>query len=162
MPSKMKDSGKRQTFESGAVRDTDEEKPRPELISPFAMERLSRWLAEGAKKYAPRSWEAGISIERCFASMYRHLLKYQAGEHDEDHLVAVMCNCMMILHFEEMVRRGLLPPSLLDMPKYRRPASYYDNAKIIVDKDGPKVELGTACEAIARWQDDGGKNAEED
>ena len=30
---KMNDSGQRETFESGAVRDSDEGKPHPELIS---------------------------------------------------------------------------------------------------------------------------------
>jgi hypothetical protein len=35
----MQDSGKREAFESGAVRDTAEGKPRPDLISPFAAER---------------------------------------------------------------------------------------------------------------------------
>jgi len=157
----MKDSGKRQTYESGAVRDSDENKHHPELISPFAMERLSQWLADGAKKYAPRNWEKGISIERCFGSMYRHLLKYQMGERDEDHLAAIFCNCMFILHFEECIKRGILPPSLLDMPKYRRPSSYYENAKIVATADGPKITFEAVDEAIMRWQDDGGKNHRE-
>jgi hypothetical protein len=138
---KMKDSGKRQTFDTGAVRDSDEDKIKPELISPFAMERLADWLSAGAKKYARRNWEKGISVERCFASMYRHLLKFQMCEHDEDHLAAIFCNCMMILHFEESIKRGLLPPSLLDMPKYRRPSSYYDNVKIVASQGGPKVVI---------------------
>ncbi|MCL2119889.1 MAG: DUF5664 domain-containing protein [Planctomycetaceae bacterium] len=138
---KMNDSGQRETFESGAVRDSDEGKSHPELISPFAMERLADWLSAGAKKYARRNWERGLSVERCFASMYRHLLKFQMGEHDEDHLAAIFCNCMMILDFEEKIKRGLLPPSLLDMPKYRRPNSYYENTKIVADKDGPKVVI---------------------
>ena len=149
----MKDSGQRETFDSGAVRDSDEGKPHPEYVSPFAMERLARWLAEGAKKYAPRNWEKGLGIERCFASMYRHLLKYQMGEHDEDHLAAIFCNCMMILHYEEMVRRGILPPSLLDMPKYRRPSSYDENVKVTVGKDGPKIV--TDDKAPLCWTDDG-------
>ena len=138
---KMNDSGKRQTFDTGAVRDSDEDKIKPELISPFAMERLADWLSAGAKKYTPRNWEKGISVERCFASMYRHLLKFQMCEHDEDHLAAIFCNCMMILDFEEKIKRGLLPPSLLDMPKYRRPSSYYDNVKIVASQDGPKVVI---------------------
>lgn len=151
---KMKDSGQRETFESGAVRDSDEGKPHPEYISPFAMERLAQWLTEGAKKYTARNWEKGLGIERCFSSMYRHLLKYQMGEHDEDHIAAIFCNCMMILHYEEMVRRGLLPSSLLDMPKYRQPSSYYDQARVVVDKDGPKVTL-EAEKSVLCWTDDG-------
>ena len=157
---KMNDSKKRQIFASGAVRDTDDDKPRPELISPFALERLSHWLRIGAVKYAPRNWEKGISVERCFASMYRHLLKFQMGDREEDHLAAIFCNCMFILHFEECIKRGLLPPSLLDMPKYRRPSSYYDGVKLVAGQDGPRVKFQTVDEVIMRWEDDGGKNNE--
>jgi len=60
--------------------------------------------------------------------MYRHLLKYQAGATDEDHLAAVFCNCMMILHFEEMLRRGVLPQSLDDLPKYQAATNNDDHS----------------------------------
>ena len=158
---KMNDSKKRQTFASGAVRDTDDDKPRPDLVSPFALERLGEWLRLGAIKYEERNWERGIPISRSMASLYRHLLKFQQGVTDEDHLAAIMCNAMFIIHTSEMVRRGVLPPSLLDMPKYRRPSSYYDSAKIVTGRDGPKVQLQAVDEAIMRWEDDGGKNIEE-
>ena len=114
----MNDSGKRETFATGAVRDSAEGKPRPELISPFAMERLAEWLRKGAEKYAPRNWEAGIPLSRCTASLCRHLLKFQQGATDEDHVAAILCNAMFIAHIQEMCNRGVLPESLLDMPKY--------------------------------------------
>jgi hypothetical protein len=41
------------------------------------------------------------------------------GDRSEDHLMGVIANATFIAHFEEMIRRGVLPPSLLDMPKYR-------------------------------------------
>ncbi|MDR1384644.1 MAG: DUF5664 domain-containing protein [Planctomycetaceae bacterium] len=90
----MQDSGKREAFSAGAVRDTAENKPRPELISPFTIERLAEWLRQDAEKYTPRNWKQGINVERCFASMYRHLLKYQMGEHDEDHLRLCVFACL--------------------------------------------------------------------
>lgn len=114
----MKDGGKRETFSTGAVRDTAEGKPRPDLISPFAMGRLGEWLRKGAEKYAPRNWEQGIPVSRTLASLYRHLLKFQEGETDEDHMAAIMCNAMFIMHTQDMVERGVLPESLDDMPKY--------------------------------------------
>ena len=114
----MKDSGERQQFETGAVRDAAADKPRIDLISPFAKRRLGHWLLLGAKKYAERNWEAGIPISRCIASLERHLAAYQAGENDEDHLAAVMCNAMFAIHNEEMVKRGVLPESISDMPDY--------------------------------------------
>ena len=114
----MHDSGVRQAFPTGAVRDTADEKPRPDLTSPFALERLGEWLRLGAVKYQERNWEKGIPISRCVASLSRHLIKYQQGARDEDHMAAVMCNAMFILHNEEMVRRGVLPAELDDMPRY--------------------------------------------
>ncbi len=115
----MHDGGKRQSFSTGAVRDTAEGKPRPDLISPFALMRLGEWLRLGAEKYNERNWEQGIPIQRCIASLYRHLLAYQAGENDEDHMAAIMCNAMFIIHNEEMIADGVLPAELDDMPVYR-------------------------------------------
>ena len=115
---RMQDSGHRETFATGAVRDTAEGKPQPHLISPFAVERLGAWLAAGAQKYGARNWEKGISSERHCASLCRHLMKFQQGCTDEDHLGAIFCNAMFLIHNEELVRRGVLPESLLDMPKY--------------------------------------------
>lgn len=115
---KMKDSGKRQQFNDGAVRDTADGKSRPDLISPFALERLGMWLMLGAKKYCERNWEKGIPNSRCLASLERHVLKYKMGMTDEDHEAAIMCNIMFIMHNQEMVKLGILPKEIDDMPKY--------------------------------------------
>ena len=114
----MQDSGEREQFGTGAVRDTATDKPRPDLISPFAERRLGAWLAEGAKKYLPRNWEAGMPLSRVTASLQRHLVAFKAGETDEDHLAAVMCNAMFLIHYQEMIARGVLPAELDDMPRY--------------------------------------------
>jgi len=114
----MKDSGERQEFESGMVRDITEGKPRPDLISPFTAEREGIWLAKGAKKYSERNWEKGCPIARCMASLERHLMAYKMGKTDEDHMAALRCNSGFILHFEEAIKHGFLPEALDDMPKY--------------------------------------------
>jgi hypothetical protein len=114
----MHDSGKRQEFTTGAVRDAAEDKPRPDLISPWFLERLGIWLMKGAKKYAERNWEAGMPISRCIASLERHVLKYKMGMEDEDHLIAAACNLMFIAHYEAMISKGVLPAALDDVPKY--------------------------------------------
>ena len=106
-------------YKTGAVRDTDAGKPRPDLISPFAIERLAMWLAQGAEKYEPRNWEKGIPISRCVASLERHLMKMKQGDESEDHVAAIMCNGMFIAHFQEMINRGVLPAELDDLPRYR-------------------------------------------
>jgi hypothetical protein len=114
----MKDSGNRRQFESGAVRDRDDSKPRPDLISPHANWREGAWLALGAKKYKPRNWELGIGISECVASLCRHVELYRLGLQDEDHMAAVRTNAGFILHFEEEIKAGRLPAALDDMPHY--------------------------------------------
>ena len=117
----MTDSGKRQSFGEGmAVRDTADDKPRPDLISPFAEERQGHWLRMGAAKYAERNWENGMPFSRCVASLKRHVMKYQQGKRDEDHLAAIMFNAMALIHYEEMIECGVLPASLNDLPSYHK------------------------------------------
>ena len=125
----IQDSGHRETFESGAVRDSQEGKSRPELISPFATEKLAHWLRLGAEKYAPRNWELGIPLSRCLASAQRHLLKYQQRTKDgEDHLTAAYCNIMFMIHTVEMIKRDVLPESLDDLPRYNKIPGVHFNA----------------------------------
>jgi len=114
----MNDSGQRQQFTTGAVRDTNDDKPRPELISPIALRRLASWLGDGAKKYDDRNWEKGIPLSRTLASLLRHLQAWQLGETEEDHLAAVFCNAMFLIHTDAMIGEGLLPTELDDMPDY--------------------------------------------
>ena len=114
----MQDSGERQSFETGAVRDSATNKPRIDLISPFALQRLGEWLRLGAQRYTERNWEKGIPVSRCIASLYRHLVAYHAGDRRENHLAAIMVNASFIMHYEEMVQRGRLDRGLLDMPDY--------------------------------------------
>ena len=114
----LKDSGKRDEFETGAVRDVGELKGAYELISPFFMRRLALWLERGASKYSPRNWEMGMPMGRTFQSLIRHTFQYIAGHRDEDHLGAIACNIMFIIHYEEMIAQGKLPEKLNDLPDY--------------------------------------------
>ena len=115
----MQDSGKRETFETGAVRDSGEGKPRPDLFSPFAMERIGRWLELGARKYEVRNWERGMNYMRVAASLHRHLMMYMQHDRLEDHLAAIAVNASFLMHYDAMIDRGVLPQSLDDLPKYQ-------------------------------------------
>lgn len=114
----MHDSGNRETFATGSVRDTAEDKPRPELITPYGLDRLGHWYAKGAKKYKDRNWEKGQPFSRVTASMFRHLLAWMRGDTSEDHLAAVAWNALAICHYQEMIKRGKLSADLDDMPSY--------------------------------------------
>lgn len=114
----LKDSGKREEFQTGAVRDTSEGKGCYELISPVAMKRLAVVLEKGKKKYQARNWERGMQMGRTMQSAIRHLNDYLEGKRDEDHLGQAMFNVMVLIHTEEMINRNLLPKELNDMPNY--------------------------------------------
>ena len=114
-----KDSGKgREKFESGAVRDVREGKGRYDLVSPLALRRLAQLYERGANKYSERNWEKGMQFSRVLDSMKRHAEQYQEGDRSEDHLAAVAWNAFVLIHYEEMIERGLLPEDLDDLPDY--------------------------------------------
>jgi hypothetical protein len=113
----MQDSGKREVFETGAVRDSQEGKPRPDLVSPFALERVGHWMAKGAEKYGLYNWQKGMNYSRVTASLYRHLLAFMKRDNTEDNLAAIVANACFLMHYAEMIKRGVLPESLDDLPK---------------------------------------------
>jgi len=98
-----KDSGKRQEYKSGMVRDLQEGKPRFDLIIPekqnYNETLLFRWamlLERGIAKYGYRNWEKADSEEefiRFKQSAFRHFIQWFSGEEDgEDHAAAVLFN----------------------------------------------------------------------
>lgn len=117
----VKDSGTRESFETGSKRDTREGKGRFDLITPFAMFRLARHYENGAKKYDDRNWEKGQPIMRYWDSANRHMWKWlqnnlSGNPQDEDHLAAALWNLAAMIDHEERIQLGLLPPELNDIP----------------------------------------------
>lgn len=109
-----KDSGDRIEFGTGAVRDTQEGKSRPDLISPYFLMRLGDLLARGAVKYGERNWEKGQSTSRALASCMRHLVQYMMGDVSEDHIAAVAFNAMVIIDHQERVKLNLVSHQVVD------------------------------------------------
>jgi Domain of unknown function (DUF5664) len=126
----LKSSGTEQKFSTGAVRDISDSKPLLSLVSPFAVRRLGDWLTRGAKRYSPRNWEKGFPFSRCIDSLERHVQAFKAGDTDEDHLAACMCNVMFLIHYQDMIKRGVLPAELNDMPDYGSPEQEPEPAKL--------------------------------
>jgi hypothetical protein len=99
-----KDSGKREEYASGMVRDTQEGKARFDLLLPLGVPyegqfftRVAALLARGAEKYSDRNWEnaAGAAeLARFKASAQRHLMQWLTDETDEDHAAAVVFNLL--------------------------------------------------------------------
>lgn len=107
---KIKDSGDRTEFQSGAVRDMHEGKGRCDLLPPNALLRLARHFEEGCLKYGDRNWEKGIPCSSFLDSALRHLFKYMAGEKDEAHEVAALWNIICLIETE--IKR----PEMQDIP----------------------------------------------
>ncbi len=160
----MEDSGKRKEFTTGAVRDSAEDKPRPDLISPYAQWRKGEWLRLGAIKYDERNWEKGMQFSRCVASMFRHLLQYMMGKTNEDHLAAIAVNAEFLMHYEKMIEMYRLPATLNDMPRYEdKPKPYGTELnyramgfcsecvrKIIDSKEGEFIVWCTECNLLGK------------
>ena len=127
----VKDSGKREEFPTGAMRDTQDGKPVFGLLPVYALSRVARHFANGRTKYRPEkrdgeriaieNWRRGMDTARTMESLLRHAFAYLEGHCDEDHLAAVIFNALVIIETEEMVRRGFLPPTLLTLPDWTRP-----------------------------------------
>ena len=53
-------------------------------------------------------------------SLQRHLMKFQQDVDDgEDHLALLAADVVHLLHVDECCKLGLLPESLMDLPKYK-------------------------------------------
>lgn len=88
----------------------DSFKLRMDLIPPEAEEALAQILTYGAKKYAPRNWEKGISADRVYAALRRHLLGWIKGEPIDaesgfSHLDHALCCLAFLVTFE---KRGMI------------------------------------------------------
>jgi hypothetical protein len=114
-----KDSGERQEFDTGAVRDIQHGKGRFDLLGVYSIQRLAGVYERGAVKYGPRNYEKGIPLSRYVDSALRHLFQYLEGDRSEDHASQCAWNVMSLIQTEEMIHRGLLPEELDDLPHYK-------------------------------------------
>ena len=99
--SKVKGSGAR--YNSG--------KTRFDLIPLTSLKSCANVFEFGAKKYAPWNWAKGMPWSVPYACMLRHLEAWYRGEDidpesGESHLGHVMCNLVMLIHYEEFYREG--------------------------------------------------------
>jgi hypothetical protein len=74
------------------------------LIPWDAVAQVASVLRYGAKKYAARNWEKGLSYSETHDSLMRHLRDWYDGQsHDPEskelHLAHVACNALFLLAF---------------------------------------------------------------
>ncbi len=112
----IKDSGKRQEFETGAVRDVRVGKGRFDLLPWKTIWALARHYEKGATKYSERNWEQGIPLSRFFDSAIRHAIEAFLGMRDENHLIAAIWNLVGWYETKLRIDAGILPKILDDIP----------------------------------------------
>lgn len=92
----VKDSGERQQWASGMVRDVAEGKVDYTLLLDGPMlERWAQQLHRGAVKYNKRNWtkaQGQEEYDRFRESALRHMMAWLNGQRDEDHAAAVIFN----------------------------------------------------------------------
>ena len=79
----------------------DDGKPRVDLVPPEVILALAAHYTVGAKKYEEHNWEKGMKWSRCYSSLMRHALAWQAGEdYDQEtkthHAVCVAWNALAL------------------------------------------------------------------
>lgn len=89
-------------FKSGAVRNSNKGKIRPDLISPYMLKALGKVMAEGAEEYGDRNWEKGMPQEVFKESASRHYVSWMNNETDEDHAAKLIFNAMAWIHFRDI------------------------------------------------------------
>lgn len=120
----------------------DDSKPRIDLIPTDALLSLaevytkactpSKEFPEG--KYPPRNWERGMLWSRCYNSLMRHTLAWQAGE-DKDaesglhHMAHVAWNALALLSY---YLRGIGSD---DRPSRPKPESRLDTIQRLLDEE---------------------------
>lgn len=83
----------------------DSGKLRYDLIPPEAMDSFAEVYTIGARKYADRNWELGMSWGRVFSAMLRHAFKWLGGESydavdGQHHLASVMWCAASLIAYE--------------------------------------------------------------
>ncbi len=105
-----KDSGQREQFESGMVRDTSAGKIRYDLVYMPMLKRWAELMTRGAQKYGDNNWKqaSGQSeLNRFKESAFRHFMAwFLEQETDEDHGAAVFFNISGVEFVKEKLRES--------------------------------------------------------
>ncbi len=104
-----KDSGKREEFSTGMVRDVQDDKPQYDLVDWPMIERWALLMGRGAKKYGRHNWKKAATqdeLDRFKASALRHMVQWFRGDTDEDHGAAVFFNVGGAEMVAEKMKKG--------------------------------------------------------
>ena len=89
-------------FKSGAVRSSDTQEVRYDLVSPIGLEAVARACAEGAEKYGDYNWEKGMPVNDLLNHVLRHINLFLSGDREDDHLGHAAWGCMAAVHSNKL------------------------------------------------------------
>jgi len=113
----VKDSGEREEYMTGSVRDRREGKGQFDWLPPYAILRVAQHFENGGVKYGPRNWELGQPVMGYINSAIRHSFKLLGGSKDEDHAAAICWNIMAYMETLHRIDLDMLPKELDDRPE---------------------------------------------
>lgn len=113
---KIKDSGQRRKFGTGAVRDMATGKGRFDLLPWAVVRALAIHYQKGCEKYGDRNWEKGLPVKSFLDSAMRHAAQVIDGRSDENHAVAALWNMSCAYQTILWIQEGKLPLKLYDVP----------------------------------------------
>lgn len=116
-------------------------KTRYDLLPAFAQEQYAKILTVGARKYAERNWELGMSWSSVISSLERHLAAMKRGEDIDPesgllHTAHIMCNAAFLTEYYKIYPQG-----------DDRPQQYIHTPKIGLDIDE------VLCDWVGAWTD---------
>ena len=86
-------------------RDSRKGKGRYDCISPYALKRLARVFEHGMTKHHNKdslAFSVGFKFTQYLDSALRHLLQFEMGMEDEDHLAHAAANIMAMMHQQDV------------------------------------------------------------
>jgi hypothetical protein len=96
----LKNSGGEQVFSTGAVRDVDDNKERPDLISPWFQRQLGAMCLRIDPSQDGRLLD-GWSMHEVIRAYRANLERYREGFRDRPYILAASWFLMQIVHFDE-------------------------------------------------------------
>ena len=99
--SKLKTTGEARKFDTGAIRDCAEGKPRMSLVPHAALTAVMHRYLAGAETYGENNWKKGMHYSIYYDSAMRHLTSFWQGKKSEDHLAAAAWNIFALMHHED-------------------------------------------------------------
>jgi hypothetical protein len=147
-------TGNIQEFSTGAVRSTDANDFRYDLISWIGLRRVAETCKEGSLKYSDWNWLKGFPCSDVLNHVMTHIEKWRSGDNSEDHLGHAAWGLFVLMHFEET------RPDLMDIPsrledgkvkQYKKPEFLSQSEPNISETDEIPNEYD---EELLDWQDE--------